>query len=803
MGEKNWAYKILILLAVTALSVILFLSYQNYLNTKKILISENEVQCALIEKSVLHAIQNADLTAQALESQLNQEMEEYSRIMISKYRENPDVSTWNLTELKQQFGLYDIYIINDNLEVMRTTFKPDLGLNFKLFPNFAARLEDRLYGDNFTADRLDIAINSGNIKKYSYMPTGDHKYLLELSIDIDKTLPFLNGLDIASVTERITKQYPQVENILIYKMNKNGDEIREIRHLSYEGTKLKITEETRLIAKECILNNQTKSIAGQNGYEYSREFIPYLTFTETGKRDWWNSYVIEINYNPKELDTAVKEQRNLFASNIVMIILVFSGLVVTVGYWFRETEKSRNKLSTVINRTSEGYCMLSSDFRITEVNEALCKMVCYSPNELLGSHFNIILQEDNRQFWHHNKLLEPGRIHYRHELALKTKYSKVIYAVIKATIVKNKSGNVKYIFAFLSNVTKRKHMEEELRRLSLFDPLTKLLNRRYFEQRMNQCELEGLDSVGMIICDVDGLKLINDTLGHKQGDRLLESAATAIKSSLRENDVAARIGGDEFAVLLTESNVNQVEAVCAKIRDSVDKYNKEHADLPLSISVGYSFRKNKSMDMDRLFQEADNAMYREKIHHRQSTHSSVVQTLKKAMEARDFITDGHGERLQGLVEKLGVSAGVSNRVLKDLRLLAQFHDIGKVGVPDRILFKADKLTSGEEKEMKRHCEIGYRIAQSSTDLMPIADWILKHHEWWNGKGYPLGLKGEEIPIECRILSIADAYDAMTNNRPYRKALSHEEAIEELKLYAGKQFDPTLVKHFVKVLSVLN
>jgi HD-GYP domain-containing protein (c-di-GMP phosphodiesterase class II) len=155
------------------------------------------------------------------------------------------------------------------------------------------------------------------------------------------------------------------------------------------------------------------------------------------------------------------------------------------------------------------------------------------------------------------------------------------------------------------------------------------------------------------------------------------------------------------------------------------------------------------------------------------------------------------------VKKLALVLGVTMRHISDLSLLSKFHDIGKVGVPDRILFKPSTLTTEEMLEMQRHCEIGHRIAQSAPDLAPIADWILKHHEWWNGKGYPLGLKGEDIPLECRILAIVDAYDAMTNNRPYRKALSPKKALIELKRCSGTQFDPCLVSKFVEMLEQEN
>jgi HD-GYP domain-containing protein (c-di-GMP phosphodiesterase class II) len=136
-------------------------------------------------------------------------------------------------------------------------------------------------------------------------------------------------------------------------------------------------------------------------------------------------------------------------------------------------------------------------------------------------------------------------------------------------------------------------------------------------------------------------------------------------------------------------------------------------------------------------------------------------------------------------------------------LFAQFHDIGKVGIPDGILFKPDKLTENEWNTMKQHCEIGHRIAMATPDLQPIADWILRHQEWWNGKGYPTGQKGEAIPLECRILAIVDAYDAMTHDRPYRQGLEPARALAELQRCAGTQFDPDLVPQFVSLLAQTN
>lgn len=365
--------------------------------------------------------------------------------------------------------------------------------------------------------------------------------------------------------------------------------------------------------------------------------------------------------------------------------------------------------------------------------------------------------------------------------------------------IRDRQGLVIGIVGVSRDVSERRKLEELLTYLNLHDSLTGLYNRACFEQEMQRLEISRHPvPVGIIAIDVDGLKLVNDTFGHDAGDQLLKSAASVIKSAFREEDVIARIGGDEFAILLPGSERTAVESACQRIKAAVAAYNQDNPDLLLSMSVGFAWAEDAKMDL--VFQEADNNMYREKLHHSQSARSAIVQTLMRALEARDFITEGHGERLQDLVTKIAKYLNLTERRITDLRLLAKFHDLGKVGIPDSILFKSGPLNPEESEEMKRHSEIGHRIAQSAPDFVHIADWILKHHEWWNGQGYPLGLKEEDIPLECRILAIADAYDAMISDRPYRQAMTPTDALSELKRCAGHQFDPRLVAIFEEILN---
>ncbi|KJS87022.1 MAG: histidine kinase [Peptococcaceae bacterium BICA1-8] len=464
-------------------------------------------------------------------------------------------------------------------------------------------------------------------------------------------------------------------------------------------------------------------------------------------------------------------------------------------------QESESRFRLMLENVQLLTMMIDKDGRISFCNDFMLELTGFKRDEVIGQDFfdlfiPIKVRNENRNRL--NKLLENGELWFPLTSHIQTKNGENHLVNWNNTLLLDHSGNVIGFACIGENITERKKMEEKLVFQSLHDPLTGLFNRTYFEERLRHIEEHPIEQVGIIVCDVDGLKFVNDTLGHSMGDELLKLASSTIKKCFRKDDAVSRIGGDEFAVILPNANFSAVEQSYRKIINAVEDYNVKNSDLLLSLSLGFAVDDTRNRTISDIFKEADNNMYREKLHRSKSTRSALVHALMKALEARDFITEGHAERLQYLVVAMGKSIGISDRALVDLRLLAQFHDIGKVGVPDRILFKPAALTREEFTEMQRHCEIGHRIAQSAPDLIPIADWILKHHEWWNGEGYPLGIKGEDIPVECRILAITDAYDAMTSDRPYRKAMHHEEAIEELGRQAGIQFDPKLVPVFINI-----
>ncbi|SHK52943.1 PAS domain S-box-containing protein/diguanylate cyclase (GGDEF) domain-containing protein [Clostridium cavendishii DSM 21758] len=365
---------------------------------------------------------------------------------------------------------------------------------------------------------------------------------------------------------------------------------------------------------------------------------------------------------------------------------------------------------------------------------------------------------------------------------------------IKVPIV-NEEGEAWGIVGVSRDVTNKMKMEEELIKLSCIDTLTGLYNRAYFEKEAVRLNQEQYLPLSIIMGDVNGLKIVNDTLGHLEGDEYLKTIASTIKAIFNGNTSIFRWGGDEVAILLP--NIDEAEAnnICKKIFKACKNYN--YKPIPLSISLGTSSRYNLDKSINDMLKEAEDKVYRQKLVHSKSVRGSLIDSLQMTLAEKSEETEKHTMRLVENAITMGEYYNFTTAQLDELALLASLHDIGKIGIPETILNKPGKLTYEEMEIMKTHTEIGFRIAQASQDLAYIANQILTHHERWDGKGYPLGLSGNQIPINSRIISIIDSYDAMTNDRVYKKAISKEDSMKELRRCSGTQFDPEIVEVFIK------
>jgi len=391
------------------------------------------------------------------------------------------------------------------------------------------------------------------------------------------------------------------------------------------------------------------------------------------------------------------------------------------------------------------------------------------------------------------------KVNGRGELDLRCKNrrgeDRYVYFTGKLVKCRNKK-NVK-LRGTVQDITDRKMVEEQLHYMSYHDILTGLANRAYFEQKIIEFSRDIFLPLSIVSGDVNGLKIINDTFGHQQGDLLLITMADILKRTCRETDVACRWGGDEFCVLLPHTDSEEAELLASRIKSECEKV--KHLPFPLSISFGISSRLDTSIHILDLLKEVEDKMYQNKLLESSSARNSVIVSLQETLAEKTFETEEHSQRLQEYAKPLGEAVNLTSNEMNNLMVLATLHDIGKIAVPEHILMKPDKLDEKEWEIVKKHPETGFRIAQATPELSKIADTILSHHERWDGKGYPQGLAGTNIPLNSRIIALADTFDVMVHGRPYKGPASWEKALQEIENCSGSQFDPDLAMLFCQTM----
>jgi len=341
---------------------------------------------------------------------------------------------------------------------------------------------------------------------------------------------------------------------------------------------------------------------------------------------------------------------------------------------------------------------------------------------------------------------------------------------------------------------------QEVKELSYTDQLTGLYNRRFFEEELKRLDTLRNLPLSLIMVDVNGLKLTNDAFGHEAGDQLLQKVAQVLKDECRTDDIISRIGGDEFVILLPKTDHLQVASLGDRLIEAIHK--KKIRNLPVSASFGWETKKGDKEDINSVFKRAEDYMYSKKAYKKDDQRQQSLQIIIDTLFNKESRERDHARRVSETSVAIGSALGLSEAEIKELKVAGEYHDIGKIAIHSDTLNKRGPLTDSEWKEIKRHPELSYNILSSVNEYGPIAEIVFYHHERWDGKGYPSGLQGEEIPLQSRIIMVADAYDAMTDDRPYRKALSKEEAVKQLKKGTGSQFDPEIVEVFLKkVLSV--
>jgi len=465
-----------------------------------------------------------------------------------------------------------------------------------------------------------------------------------------------------------------------------------------------------------------------------------------------------------------------------------------------QTKKDLKKLHDLAEMLPEIVFEAEENGKITYMNQRGVEILGYSREEL----FNVV------NIW--QIISVPGTHITNSELKdfflKKSEYPQECYLVGKSKIKipveihvstnGNNSGDFNGFRGIILDITKRKEYEDKIRYLSFHDKLTGLYNRAYFEEELKRLDNKRKLPISIIIGDVNNLKLINDSFGHQQGDNLLRNIAGVLKSCFRKSDVISRWGGDEFSITLPNTTIEKGSEIITRIKKECKK--KSTLTLPLSISMGIAAKNNMSEDINGVVREAESKMYHSKLIDKQTTDNSIINSLEKALQERKYETKEYRQSFIDCAAQFGRLLKLGKKEMKDLRLLAMICDIGKIAISEEIIMKKGWLSEIEWQEIKKHPEIGFRIARTSPELAHIANEILHHHEFWNGKGYPNSLKGTQIPLLSRIIHIVNAYQAMIHERPYRRALSKKEAVGELEKGKGIQFDPELITKFVAMVA---
>ena len=330
------------------------------------------------------------------------------------------------------------------------------------------------------------------------------------------------------------------------------------------------------------------------------------------------------------------------------------------------------------------------------------------------------------------------------------------------------------------------------------DMLTQLYSKQSFYTRMDSIVNKGVYPITIVVCNTNGIGLVNDVYGWTKGNEMLRLAADLLRDNLPQTAVLARLDDGDMAAGFTRVEQEYANRLFENIREQYRQGND--TGINTDLEYGIAIIRDGSKTVDEALKEAADSMRTKKLMNETSQKSSLLDSLTQTLTESDYETEEHVERTKEMAVRLGKALNLSDADLGKLALLAVLHDIGKIAIPHAILLKPGKLTDEEWEIMKSHTEKGYRIASASKELQPIAEYILHHHERWDGDGYPGRLKGEEIPLLSRIITVVDSHDVMVHDRPYHKAMSEEQAMEELLRCSGTQFDPHLVTVFLKVIN---
>lgn len=457
----------------------------------------------------------------------------------------------------------------------------------------------------------------------------------------------------------------------------------------------------------------------------------------------------------------------------------FKTTLLSIGDGVISTDNSRNIL--IMNKVAENL----TGWTNAEARGKSMEKVLEIISEATGERCNDLAQ----------RVLDTGEKtdHADHAVMI-SRDGRMIPVEDSAAPIRDMAGETTGVVIVFRDCTEKRERQREIEYLSYHDQLTGLYNRRFFDEELKRLDVPRNLPLSLVMIDVNGLKMFNDAFGHLAGDDLLKRVADVLKREFRADDIVARFGGDEFVVLLPWTNSEQVAPMLARIDASMA--NEQVEKVPLSVSCGWGTKTDIHENIAKTFETAEDHMYRKKISQKTSYNQRSVQLILETLYSKLPGEQAHSSHVSRLCEWVGNGMGLSGTEVHELKTAGVMHDIGKIGISKYIMDKKGPFDDVEWGEIRKHPETGFNILSAVNEYGSVAEIILSHHERWDGKGYPRGLRGEEIPLYARIIAIAEAYDAMVSGTNYRKAMSKEEALIELESCAGAQFAPDIVPVFI-------
>ena len=493
------------------------------------------------------------------------------------------------------------------------------------------------------------------------------------------------------------------------------------------------------------------------------------------------------------------------SQDVYEVSLLMSGAWYAVGR--REAQEAlafeRNRYLQTLVSIGDGVLVVDKNGCVEMLNTIAEELTGWKQSEAAGKHYKQVFILSHEQEGEHindpiQQVFESDQIvELGNHAMLTSKDGKKYYLEDSAAPIKDDAGATRGVVLVFRDISDKKEQRQKIEYLSYHDTLTGLYNRRYFEHRMSVIDTKHNLPISIIMGDVNGLKLTNDIFGHAAGDILLEKVTKVIKAACRKQDIVARWGGDEFIIMLPKTDSDVTQSIVSVIKENFAK--EQIKAIKGSISMGIDTKYKENEDIFQVLSNAEEKMYMVKTLERDKMRDSTLEAIVLLLHQNSNREKEHALRVSELSVQLGQQLGLSEVKIRKLKEAAYLHDIGKIAIDPKILNKNYNLSDEEWTEMKKHTTAGYRILNSFDQTLDLAEAVLGHHERWDGKGYPRGMKGIEIPIIARIISIIESYERMVHDSDNTKAKKPEQAIEEIRKHAGAQFDPEIAEAFAKMI----